>query len=137
MPLSQSAGNPDGAAFLTSAEIRDGMTARITGLPIFVPASETGFTDDKGNPQDTVRLPVVVDGEDKLWSPGKFALGYLVQSLGDTRFQHETEGPEWNVPVNGTFRRMSWKSSTRSGTSWHFVPEAHPAGRKPAGGRKA
>lgn len=132
MPLT----NQESGDFLSAEGIFEGLEAEIIGLPVFVSAAESGLKDENGNQKESVRITLLVDGAERLWTPGKFALNIdpnfsLTAQFGNTRFAHEADGDAWTLPIIGHFERKTWKSKTRGGTAWFFIEGPYKPSNKP------
>ncbi len=107
-----------GKTFLPGDDVTDGMGAKLLEQPVIA-------EKDFGNgPEQAPTFIMEVaalqskDNEDAVfeWTPGKFAVGFLLEHLG-------AQEADWEYPVEGHFERRTVKTKYGKKKALHFIPE--------------
>lgn len=123
MTLAEFAKGPEGGGqYLRASDLSNGLKASILGTP-------TTEKRDFGDGEKLVaNFPMKVEGKDgeMIWSPGKNAVRYLFEVLG------ETDETKWKYPIAGHFEAKNVqftddKGKKTSKLAWLFEPDVKPA----------
>ncbi|MGH7744379.1 MAG: hypothetical protein ACREQ5_06095 [Candidatus Dormibacteria bacterium] len=129
MGLSSYSGGGGGKTFLPSDQVEDDMPAVLTEQPVM---QEKDF----GSGPETV--PTFIMQVEKLrdagdnpegifeWTPGKFAVGHLLETLG-------TDESKWVYPVEGHFERRVVQTKFGKKKALHFIPDGTTEEESPKG----